>query len=193
MMDFISVPLVVGIVCAGIYGLFELFVRKRERLAIIEKIGDKLDASAFDGKLGLPNYMRNFSFSSLKAGCLLAGIGLGLLVGFIINMCMATNSYYDDGWYRHEVAGTAYGASVLLFGGIGLIIAFVIELKLGKNNKCHRLACIDVACCMQHATSLQVDLPEEFRTMEIRLGKVDRTPTYEMRIHCLIGAFIEVP
>ena len=114
MMDFISVPLVVGIVCAGIYGLFELFVRKRERLAIIEKIGDKLDASAFDGKLGLPNYMRNFSFSSLKAGCLLAGIGLGLLVGFIINMCMATNSYYDDGWYRHEVAGTAYGASVLL-------------------------------------------------------------------------------
>ena len=80
MMDFISVPLVVGIVCAGIYGLFELFVRKRERLAIIEKIGDKLDASAFDGKLGLPNYMRNFSFSSLKAGCLLAGIGLGLLV-----------------------------------------------------------------------------------------------------------------
>ena len=39
MMDFISVPLVVGIVCAGIYGLFELFVRKRERLAIIEKIG----------------------------------------------------------------------------------------------------------------------------------------------------------
>ena len=41
MMDFISVPLVVGIVCAGIYGLFELFVRKRERLAIIEKIGDK--------------------------------------------------------------------------------------------------------------------------------------------------------
>ena len=139
MMDFISVPLVVGIVCAGIYGLFELFVRKRERLAIIEKIGDKLDASAFDGKLGLPNYMRNFSFSSLKAGCLLAGIGLGLLVGFIINMCMATNSYYDDGWYRHEVAGTAYGASVLLFGGIGLIIAFVIELKLGKNN--NSLAC----------------------------------------------------
>ena len=66
MMDFISVPLVVGIVCAGIYGLFELFVRKRERLAIIEKIGDKLDTSAFDGKLGLPNYMRNFSFSSLK-------------------------------------------------------------------------------------------------------------------------------
>ena len=41
--DFIMVPLIVGIVCAGIYGLFELFVRKKERLAIIEKIGDKLE------------------------------------------------------------------------------------------------------------------------------------------------------
>ena len=96
MMDFISVPLVVGIVCAGIYGLFELFVRKRERLAIIEKIGDKLDASAFDGKLGLPNYMRNFSFSSLKAGCLLAGIGLGLLVGFIINIYYSGRIVIDE-------------------------------------------------------------------------------------------------
>ena len=45
------VPLIVGIVCAGIYGLFELFVRKKERLAIIEKIGDKLDPSA-DVKIG---------------------------------------------------------------------------------------------------------------------------------------------
>lgn len=135
MMDFISIPLVVGIICAGIYGLFELFVRKTERLAIIEKIGDKIDASAFEGKLGLPNYMRHFSFSSLKAGCLLAGIGLGLLVGFIINTCMAANSVsYGDDWFNRELAGTAYGASVLLFGGVGLIIAFVIELKLGKKQ-----------------------------------------------------------
>lgn len=136
MMDFISIPLVVGIVCAGIYGLFELFARRKERLAIIEKIGDKLDASAFDGKLGLPNYVRHFSFSSLKAGCLLAGIGLGLLVGFIINITLATNQVFmDEGWFRNEIAGTAYGASVLLFGGIGLILAFIIELRIGKDKK----------------------------------------------------------
>ena len=42
MMDFIVVPLTTGIVFAAIYGLFELFVRRKERLAIIEKIGDKL-------------------------------------------------------------------------------------------------------------------------------------------------------
>ena len=56
MMDFIMVPLTTGIVFAAIYGLFELFVRRKERLAIIEKIGEKLDASAFEGKMRLPSY-----------------------------------------------------------------------------------------------------------------------------------------
>lgn len=129
-MDFIMVPLIVGIVCAGIYGLFELFVRKKERLAIIEKIGDKLEPSAFDVKIGLPRLATNFSFSSLKTGCLLAGIGLGLLVGFIISVSLT--DFNLDG--RRELISTVYGASVLLFGGIGLIIAFVIELKLSKDK-----------------------------------------------------------
>lgn len=124
------VPLIVGIVCAGIYGLFELFVRKKERLAIIEKIGDKLEPSAFDVKIGLPRLATNFSFSSLKTGCLLAGIGLGLLVGFIISVSLT--DFNLDG--RRELISTVYGASVLLFGGIGLIIAFVIELKLSKDK-----------------------------------------------------------
>ena len=84
MMNFIMVPLIIGIICAGIYGLFELFVRKKERLAIIEKIGDKLDPSAFDAKIGLPRLSTNFSFSSLKAGCLLVGVGLGILFGFFL-------------------------------------------------------------------------------------------------------------
>lgn len=138
MMDFISVPLVVGICIAGVYGLFELFVRKKERLAIIEKIGDKIDASAF----GLPAYsgIPRLSFSALKAGCLLTGVGLGLLIGFIIvtSISMSSNmSYMNDswqGWYRGEITGTVYGASVLLFGGLGLIIAFIVELKIGKRK-----------------------------------------------------------
>ena len=130
MMDFIMVPLIVGIVCAGIYGLFELFVRKKERLAIIEKIGDKLEPSAFDVKIGLPRLATNFSFSSLKTGCLLAGIGL--LVGFIISVSLT--DFDIDNWGRRELISTVYGASVLLFGGIGLIIAFVIELKLSKEK-----------------------------------------------------------
>ena len=135
MMDFIVVPLTTGIVFAAIYGLFELFVRRKERLAIIEKIGDKLDASA-------PSYKGNhISFSSLKAGCLLTGIGLGLLVGFLISTVLAVGGGDDlflsdgwRGWYRSDVAGTVYGASVLLFGGIGLLVSFVIEMNMKKKE-----------------------------------------------------------
>ncbi|MDR1623988.1 MAG: hypothetical protein LBS04_03345 [Tannerellaceae bacterium] len=134
MLEFLMVPLIIGICVAGVYGLFELFVRRRERLAIIEKVGEKLDASAFEGKFDFGNYWPKFSFSALKAGCLMTGTGLGLLVGFIINNLPLLYQSYDDNWYRKEIAGTAYGASVLLFGGVALIIAFVIEMKLAKKS-----------------------------------------------------------
>ena len=127
MMNFIMVPLIIGIICAGIYGLFELFVRKKERLAIIEKIGDKLDPSAFDAKIGLPRLSTNFSFSSLKAGCLLVGVGLGILFGFFLSISVEACDNY-------EMQSAVYGASVLLFGGLGLIIAFVLEMKLSKDK-----------------------------------------------------------
>lgn len=134
MMDFIMVPLICAITFAAIYGVFELFVRRKERLTIIEKLGDKIQASDLNGKIELPSFGRKLSFNSLKAGCLLAGIGLGLLVGFIISTSIIS-SYADDHWFRGELMSTAYGASVLLFGGIGLLIAFVIEVKMGKPDE----------------------------------------------------------
>ena len=110
MMDFITAPLVVGFICLGIYALFELFVRRKERL--------------------LPR----FSFSSLKTGCLLMGIGLGILVGFFCNLIVAANSHSLDFRNEYEAISSAYGASVLLFGGLGLIVAFVIETNMKKKE-----------------------------------------------------------
>ena len=139
MMDFITVPLVVGIVTLGIYKLFELFVRKKERLSIIEKIGEKFDASMIENKFSFPSKIfKNFSFGSLKAGCLLMGVGLGLLVGFVI--CISTIRGYNLGsdtinWGVRDTAGIVYGASVLIFGGLGLIIAFIIEMKYSKKDQ----------------------------------------------------------
>ena len=37
MMDFITAPLVVGFICLGIYALFELFVRRKERLLLADE------------------------------------------------------------------------------------------------------------------------------------------------------------
>jgi len=131
MMDFISIPLVVGICVLGVYKLFELFVRKRERLNIIDKIGDKFDPSMIDNKFSFPDKQSNITFSTLKIGCLLLGVGLGLLIGFFI-------SYYyyggtSDNYYVRDVVGVIYGASVLLFGGVGLLTAFIIEMKMLKK------------------------------------------------------------
>ena len=126
MMDFITAPLVVGFICLGIYALFELFVRRKERLLIIEKISERMDIADLGKRLSLPSYsLPRFSFSSLKTGCLLMGIGLGILVGFFCNLIVAANSHSLD--FRN-------GASVLLFGGLGLIVAFVIETNMKKKE-----------------------------------------------------------
>ncbi|KAA6347915.1 hypothetical protein EZS27_004627 [termite gut metagenome] len=136
MMDFVVAPLVVGIITLGIYKLFELFVRKRERLTIIEKLGDKLTAPIEWSRLSLPGYRgTRFSFGSLKVGCLLMGIGLGLLTGFFVNIYTLVNLRYlvteevMSNWEVQQVTSVAYGASVLFLGGAGLIVAFIIEKK----------------------------------------------------------------
>lgn len=136
-MDFIVTPLVTFIVFATVYSLFELFVRRRERLAIIEKLGDKLDPACMEGKFNL-NLLsgRRFSFGALKSGCLLIGIGLGFLVGFMI--CAAyIPDYLDKNTYfsTHGIAGIIYGACLFIFGGIGLLVAFVTELKYSDKVK----------------------------------------------------------
>lgn len=128
-MEFITGPLIVFIVFAGVYGLFELIIRRKERMAIIEKMGDKLDPSMLKGKLDfcLPSGGQ-FSFGALKIACLLIGLGLGLLVGFFIYMNV--KGFYSD-WRSVEVV---YGSCVMIFGGIGLLVAFLLEMYYNRKH-----------------------------------------------------------
>ena len=128
MLDFIMVPLVCGIFVFGFYKLFELFVCKKERLLIIEKMGEKFTPNMLEHKLNFAS-IGSMSFSTLKFGCLFIGIGLGLLVGFAIHYNFLT--FIDKSW---EIRYTIYGASVLFFGGLSLLIAFLVELKINKNK-----------------------------------------------------------
>lgn len=133
-MDFITAPLVTFIVFAGVYGLFELFVRRRERMAIIEKISDKLDPTMINGKLDFSFIGgKKFSFGTLKIACLLLGVGLGLLVGFFI--CRSFIEGYGAGNCReYDLVSMVNGACVLIFGGIGLLVAFFAEMKYLKSK-----------------------------------------------------------
>lgn len=132
MMDFIMVPAIMAIITVGIYKLFELFVCKKERLMLIEKMGDKYEPDV----ASIPRFHSNYSFSALKIGCLLLGMGLGLLIGFII-CTSSVPGYLDknmDDWHVYrETVSLVYGACVLVFGGIGLVAAFITELKLSKK------------------------------------------------------------
>ena len=114
-MDFITAPLIVGIITLGIYKLFELFACRRERITLIEKLGEKMSQTDLElnGKICLPDFNRpQLSFGALKGGCLLLGVGLGLLVGFILSY--VSFSPYDldrlDRGYTREMVGVIYGS-----------------------------------------------------------------------------------
>ena len=132
MMDFITIPLVVGTITLGIYKLFELFVCKKERIAMIEKLADRVNSNL---SLNL-NYSRSrFTFGSLKSGLLMLGIGLGLLVAFFICINSFPGYTASRNWDVERQASVVYGACVLLFGGAGLLAAFLIEMKIQKKEK----------------------------------------------------------
>ena len=137
MVEAIMVPAVCGMFIFGFLKLFELFVCKRERLLIIEKMGEKFTPDMLEHKISFSS-IGKFSSSALKFGCLFMGLGLGLLIGYLI--CSTTlEGYTNTGDVRlnynmREIISIVYGACILLFGGLSLLIAFLIELKINKNK-----------------------------------------------------------
>ena len=128
-MDFITAPLIVGIITLGIYKLFELFACRRERITLIEKLGEKMSQTDLElnGKICLPDFNR----PQLSFG------GLGLLVGFILSYVSFSPYVLDrlDRGYTREMVGAIYGSCTLLFGGAGLVASFLIEQNLAAKKK----------------------------------------------------------
>ncbi len=134
-MDFISIPVTFGVGAYAFYKVIELFVRKRERLLLIDKLNSlenvnttniNLSEIFGEGKLFKNQYL------TLRIGSLLVGLGLGLLIGYIIvNTTMGNVS--DATWMIRETQSVIYGASTLLFGGMGLIAGFIAEIRLKKK------------------------------------------------------------
>jgi len=129
-MEFTAI-FIVGFVVLGIYKTIELFVRKKERLSIIEKITSLTNPES-TGSIRLPNILfENQDFGSwpLRISLLLVGIGLGSMCAVFIRM------YYNvEDW---DLRGMINAASICFFGGLGLFVAFMIELKQ-KNNQSNR-------------------------------------------------------
>ena len=123
------IPLNFLIVFGTIYKVVELFVRKRERLMLINKL---TEISNVDFK-GISLYSSGNKFTALRVGWLMLGVGMGFLLGFLINM-MATYGKYaydlDSIWRFHtHVAGIVYIACICICGGIGLLLSYRAEHK----------------------------------------------------------------
>ena len=86
-MDWIKQPLCLLIIFGAIYAVFELFARRGERKMLISKMAE---ISSEDAKGVITPYLGLFGRlqlrmrrnASLRWGCILWGIGLGLLIGF---------------------------------------------------------------------------------------------------------------
>jgi hypothetical protein len=108
----------------GIYKLFELYVRRKERIMMIEKL------SISESAVIPPDVSKYFSSPTptswaLRLGLLLTGLGLGLSTAVIMNHFMDMERYSRD--------ELLYFAFMLLFGGLGLVIAYLIEQKQKKD------------------------------------------------------------
>ena len=131
-MDALVPIFIVGIVILGIYRLFELFVRRKERMAIIEKLGEQIKLSEANVNLNLPLFQQTSNGNwALKISLLLIGIGIGLLIGYGFEFAATGGdlSAYCHNWDFQRKIGVVYFASVAIFGGIGLLAAYFIEQR----------------------------------------------------------------
>jgi hypothetical protein len=103
----ILIPL---IVFAALFGIIFVLVsaRNRERMAMIEKGVNPKDFL----QRGTPN-----AYGILKWALLLVGLGFGLFIGSLLET------------YTQIQEEPAYFASALFFGGMGLVLAFLIQKK----------------------------------------------------------------
>lgn len=128
MYDLIITPLVFLIVAFFLYKFFELIICRKERRMIIERMdpASLLDYAKISGLRvggGVPFVSprpRHAAAWPLRIGAVLVGLGLGAVVGRILAANLCLNYSNTD-----IVAGC-----VLFMGGLGLLIAFIVEYKL---------------------------------------------------------------
>jgi predicted membrane channel-forming protein YqfA (hemolysin III family) len=101
---------------ATVFGLYYVHIttRNKERMALIDK---GADASLFNtGKEGQRSLF-NWNKVTLKIGMLLMGIGFGIIAGAILESMGAMEN------------GADYTSMIFLFGGLSLVLFYLIDRK----------------------------------------------------------------
>ena len=108
-----------------IFGI--VYIRNRENMALIEK--------GFNPRQNRPAFTPK-PFLSLKYGLLLCGVGIGLLLAFLVDEMMLNHKAVlpGGGIYEKEFP-QIYFALIGIFGGLGLILSYFIEKKQWLDKK----------------------------------------------------------
>jgi hypothetical protein len=125
------VPVFICLVIFGaIYKSIELFVHRQERLRLIEKIAEV-------GSLDVSNLLDSFrrikpqNYWSLRVACLCIGISIGYLVGLcILANILGIGNLSNDCTLQQVI----YPSCICLFGGIGLLVSYIIEHKDARHE-----------------------------------------------------------
>lgn len=99
----------------AIFGIVFVVItaRNREKMALIEKGADPKDYMR-----GKPNV-----YSILKWALLLVGVGIGVFIGSLLET------------YTELTEEASYFGPILLFGGLGLLVAFLITKKANGDQE----------------------------------------------------------
>jgi hypothetical protein len=132
---------VVGFIVLGIYKVTELFAKRKERLAIIEKLTALEADKGLLASIHLPEISfgkPNSGFGVLKLSLLLIGVGVGCISAFFVQLALvdldslfvADNRNY---WVTQQIQTILNFSFITVFGGLGLLVAYLIETK--QRNK----------------------------------------------------------
>jgi hypothetical protein len=137
----ITAIFIVGFVVLGIYKLFELYAKRDERKSLIEKLPIFMENKDSTTPIILPDilYKKNeFGSWALRIALLLIGIGLGAAVAFFVQWQFFGDTYNVHDWeiksHVEDMQAIIYFSFIAFFGGIGLLIAYLIEQKQAKKD-----------------------------------------------------------
>ena len=133
MFEFLLPTTIVLGISYTIYKLFELFARRKERMTLIEKINS---CEGISPSLKVPDLFLSSipKFGALRIGLMLTGLGLGLAIAIILNYLIDWQNMVNAGKLPNQYGEILYFALMLLFGGLGLTKAYMVEQKSLKKN-----------------------------------------------------------
>jgi dipeptide/tripeptide permease len=131
---FLTEIFIVGFIVLGIYKIIELFVKRKERLMFIEKFSINCENKDISDSFQIPKFSldnQNCSRSNaLKISLLLIGLGIGCFLSFV-TVCLLEHQKVV---IRDAREGFMCFSYISIFGGLGLLISYLIESKQSKKK-----------------------------------------------------------